>query len=162
MEQNFKRSILAKKYHSLDVYECPIEVVSALAQKVTTDVTVENFTPNRRCDEWFETKQSLYPGANIENYKFRDVTFDVTLSNAEFINHMDFWDGNGVFAVFTEKSPIPFKASELEEPSRYRALDNFGLILVIALDGPSGGGWSSFVSPNSELIDMAVKILKCG
>lgn len=160
MEQNFKRSILSPKYHSLDVYDCPIEVVSALADAVTADVTVENFTPNRHSDEWFETKQSLYPGADIENYKFRDVTFDVTLSNAEFIKHMTFWDGHGVFAVFTERTPIPFRASELEEPSRYRALDNFGLILVIALGGPSSSGWSSFVSPNSELIDIAEKMIK--
>ena len=162
MESNHIRSIIAQKYHSLEVYDCPIEVLSILAENAKVDVTVENITPNRYSNDWFEAKQALYPGANISNYKFRNVTYDVSLSNAEFINHIGFWDQNGVFAVFTEKSPVVFKVSKLKEPSRYKALENFGLVLVVDLGGPSSSGWSSFISPKSELIDIAEEIIKNG
>lgn len=52
---------------------------------------------------------------------------------------MDFWDGNGVFASFTEKSPIPFKAVVNPHPFRdkpmKRVSDFLCVFLVIVFTG---------------------------
>lgn len=146
--------------HRLEIYECPIRVLDALARAAGTHVTVENISPVRATDQWFESALTIQPGEPARRTLIRNASFDAALDNREFLDLMPFWDGAGVYAVFTEKSPLAFQASRLPVPARYRALENFGFVLEFALAGPSGGDWSEIVSPRIELIELAESILK--
>lgn len=156
---NWKRSQVGS-LHRLEVYECPANVLAALAQAAGTDVTVENVVPVPAIDQWFESVQAIQPGDPVERHLIRNATFDVALKNKEFLALMSFWDPGGVYAVFTERSPVAFQASRLKVPARYRALENFGFVLEFALAGPSSDGWSEIVSPCAELIELAEKTLR--
>jgi hypothetical protein len=144
--------------HSLEIYQCPIEVLAALARAAAVDVTVENIRPIREWNKWFESKQSLFPDAPSGRRLLRNATFDAALKNEEFLALMPYWDRMGVYALFTERSPIAFQASSLEPPARYKALANFGFVLEFALGDGSGSEWSGIVSPRSELIDLAERL----
>ena len=150
-----KRSLLEGAYHVLDISDCPVDVVMALAGQAKCDVTVENVRPLRYANEWFVSDQALYPDGPRSAFKLRNASYDAALTNSQFSENTEFWDKNGVYALFTEKSPIPFKASELSGISRYKALGNFGFVLEVALAGPSSDGVSRFVSLKKDLIDLA-------
>ncbi len=143
----------------IEVYECPIEVLAALARKARVDVTVENVSPVLAVDQWFESSLALAPDAEARRHSIRNATFDIALNNTEFLALMPFWDSHGVYAVFTERSPVAFKASRLPVPARCRALQNFGFVLEFGLAGPASDCWSLIVSPLSELVDLAEEIL---
>lgn len=145
--------------HRLVVRDCPVEVVAALAAAAEVDATVENLRPVRAADAWFESVQALHPGGGVAPRRIRDAVFDVALRNPEFLDQMPFWDANGVYAVFTERSPISFRASQMAVPGRYRALARFGFVLEVALAGPASDGLSELVTPRPELIDLAVGLL---
>lgn len=155
----YRINTAANKFHQIDIYECPIELLEELAKETNVDVTVENLYPIRIIDEWFESDQALYPNGKVDNFKIRNAVFDVFLTNSQFIENMKFWNSNGVYAVFTERSPIPFKASNLEAPSRYNALSNFGFKMEFSLASASSDGWSRIVTPDEELIKLAENFL---
>lgn len=141
--------------HSLEIYDCEIAVMEAVARAAGANVTVENVRPVRAWNSWFDAMQTIDPERPAGRHRMRNATFDVALTNAEFLELMRFWDQNGVYAVFTERSPVAFQASELDPPARYKALANFGFVLELAIPGPSGDGWGAIVSPRVELIDLA-------
>lgn len=145
--------------HRLEVHDCPIGVLEALARAAGTDATVENVVPVPARDEWFESVQAIHPGGPAGRHRIRNATFDVALRNEEFLALMPFWDQRGVYAVFTERSPVAFQASRLDPAARYRALAQFGFVLEFALAGPSSHGWSEIVSPRVELIELAERQL---
>lgn len=157
-----EREIVSGRYHRLTILDCPIGVLEALAREIGFDVTVENVRPVRASNEWFESRQALAPGTREGRFRIRNAMFDTAMTNAEFLEHLPFWDQNGVFAVFSERSPIAFRASDLPEPARHRALDNFGGWLCFALAGPTTDGTSVVVSPRAELLDLAQSLLESG
>jgi hypothetical protein len=146
--------------HQLEVWDCPIQVLAQLAEAARVDVTVENLAPVRAVGQWFEMYQSIHPTAPVQCHRIRNARFDAALRNEAFLSLMGFWDANGVYAVFTERSPIAFRASDLDAPARYKALENFGFILEFGLAGPASAGVSGIVSPRSELIDLAESLLR--
>lgn len=156
---NAKRSRLGR-FHRLEIYECPVAVLAALAQAAGTDVTVENVAPVPAVDQWFESVQSVQPGGPAETHLIRNASFDIALKNEAFLALLSFWDAGGAYAVFTERSPVAFRASRLNVPARYHALDQFGFVLEFALAGPASDGWSGIVSPRLELIELAEKTLR--
>ncbi len=143
----------------LDVYECPIEVLEEVARAAGVGATVENVQPVRVIDEWYDSIQSIGPGEPAGPYLIRNATFDVALKNSDFLSLKELWNTNGVYAVFTERSPIAFQASSIEGQGRYKALGNFGFVLEFCLAGPSSSGWSQLVSPQESLIDLAETVL---
>jgi len=145
--------------HELQIFECPVSVLVGLAREADVAVTVENVTPMRSVDRWFDSKLAIMPGGALGNYSVRNFTFDVALSNSEFIDLEPFWDSNGAYALFTERSPIGFKASGLELLARHKALANYGLVLEFALAGPASDDWSRIVSPQASLLDLAESLL---
>ncbi len=155
---NRKRS-QSGNLHKLEVHECPLEVLSALAAAAGVGVTVENVVPLAAIDQWFESEQSIQPGGAAQRCLIRNARFDIALTNQDFLDLLPFWDARGVYAVFTERSPLSFQASRLQAPGRYRALENFGFVLEFALAGPASDDWSEIVSPRAGLIDLAEKIL---
>lgn len=144
--------------HSIEIHDCRIEVLEAVARAAGVGVTVENVRPVRAWDQWFEAIQTIDPDRAARRHRVRNATFDVALTNAEFLDLMPFWNSHGVYAVFTERSPVAFRASELEPPARYKALANFGFVLEFALSGPSSDGGSGIVSSRAELIDLAARL----
>ena len=144
--------------HSLEIYDCRIDVLEAVARAAGVDVTVENVRPVREWNRWFESMQTIDPDRPAGRHRVRNETFDVALTNAEFLELMRFWDRHGVYAVFTERSPIAFQASELEPPARYKALANFGFVLELAIPGSSGDGWGGIVTPRAEIADLAERL----
>jgi hypothetical protein len=150
---------MSGRYHRLLVHDCPIEVVERLARESRLGATVENVRPVRAANLWFQSRQAIFPDARAGVFQIRNAVFDAALTNEQFIEHLPYWDGEGVFAVFSEKNPIPFRASDLEEPFRYRALDNFGSWLFIALAGPTTDGLSIIASPRADLLDLAETVL---
>jgi hypothetical protein len=71
---------------------------------------------------------------------------------------MPFWNSHGVYAVFTDRSPVAFQASGIEPPARYKALANFGFVLECAIPGTSSDGWGRIVSPRVELVNLAERL----
>ena len=142
--------------HSLEIYDCRIDVLEALARAASVDVTVENIRPVRASNQWFEAMQTIDPDRHAGRHRVRNVTFDAALTNAEFLDLLPFWNSNGVYAVFTERGPTAFQASGLAAPARYKALANFGFVLEFAMG--STDGWSGVVSPRVELIDLAERL----
>jgi len=145
--------------HQLEIFDCPVSVLTGLAREVSVDVTIENISPVRVVDRWFDLKMEIPPGGSLSDFPVRNLTFDVFLKNSEFVGLESLWDSNGVYALFTERSPIAFKASGLEMAARHKALENFGFILEFTLAGPSSAGWSQIVTPQSSLLDLAEKLL---
>jgi predicted amidohydrolase len=92
-------------------------------------------------------------------HRVRNACFDVTLSNAEFVKNHEFWNRNGVYAVFASQTPLGFRASELNGIARYRALENYDFTLEFGLAGPSSDGVSVIVSPEGSIIDQAESFL---
>ncbi|PZV78665.1 hypothetical protein CLV31_11694 [Algoriphagus aquaeductus] len=46
------------------------------------------------------------------------------------------------------------------EGAKYRALDNFGWNLEIAMPDGTSGEWTQIVSPDSELIDQIERLIQ--
>lgn len=156
------RRTLQDGLHSLEVQDCRIEILEAVARAAGVSVTVENVRPVRAWNQWFEAMQTIDPDRAAGRHRVRNATFDVALTNAEFLELLTFWNSHGVYALFTERSPIAFQASVLEPPARYKALANFGFVLEFALPGPSSDGGSRIVSPRAELIDLAEHLALAG
>lgn len=154
------RELLSGRYHRLLVRDCPILVLERLAREIGFDATVENVAPVPALNQWFESRQAIFPGARDGAFRIRNAVFDVALSNAELLEHLPHWDRQGVFAMLSERSPIPFRACDLEEPARYRALDKFGAWLCFALAGPTTDGISEIVTPIAGLIDLTEELLQ--
>lgn len=144
--------------HSLEIRNCPIYVLEHVARAAGVGVTVENVRPIRAWNQWFESTQSLFPGAPSGRRLLRNTTFDAALTNEEFLALMPYWNQLGAYAVFTERSPIAFQASSLEASARYKALANYGFVLEFALTDGTGTDWSGVVSPRVELIDLAARL----
>lgn len=145
--------------HLIEVRDCPIEVLETVSRETQENATVENVKPVHH-DEWFESALSLPVDSKPKQYMVRNAEWDLALNNAEFLELMSFWDAHGVYAVFTKRSPIAFRASGLAQRSRYRALQNFGFVLEFYLAGPSSAGWSSIVTPQTEMADFAERVVE--
>lgn len=156
------RTIEAGRYHRLLVDDCPIAVLARVARDVGFVATVENARPVREWNSWFESSQAIFPGGPASDYRLRNVQMDVAMSNERFLEHLPWWDRHGVFVVFAERGPIPFRASDLEGRARHRALDNFGDWLVVALPGPSGDSGCEIVATRGEWIDGALEAFEAG
>jgi hypothetical protein len=115
-------------------------------------VTVENFSPTRYAREWIDLSLQLYPDDAVGTRWVRNAVLDLSMTREEFRRHLPLWDRQGVYAVFTRRGPLGFRASDLHEPSRYRAPRNYEWTLELAIAGPSGGEWGRIASPDPTVI----------
>ena len=139
-------------YEALEVYECPLPLMELAVELASGFVTVENLWPTRYTREWTDLSLQLYPGDAVGTRSVRNAVLDVSMTREEFRRHLPFWDSQGVYAVFTRRGPLGFRATELEGPSRYRALRNYGWTLELSIPGPSGGEWGRISSPDPAII----------
>lgn len=139
------------------LYECPLSIVGLALELASGHATVENFRPTRHRGEWLDLTMQLYAGDDVRMHSISAASLDVFMTREEFRHHLRFWDQEGVYAVFTQRDPLKFRASDLEPPGRYRALQNYGWSLELAIPGPSGGEWGTITSPDSWLIEQIVE-----
>jgi hypothetical protein len=137
-------------YVALHVYECPPSLLERSIELASGVVTVENLRPTRAPAEWIDLSVQLYADDVAGTRSVRNVALDVTMSAEEFRSHLPFWDREGVYAVFTARGPLAFRATDLDGPGRYRALRNYGWTLELAIGG--GGGWGTISSPDPTII----------
>ena len=135
----------------LHIHDCPSELIRRASEAASGLVVVENLHPNLTTD-WAEFTVQLSSSQPAGEYTVRSYSLDVQLELPEFLRYMDLWDRNGLYAVFVSR-PVPFRASDLPDVERYRALDNFQWSLELAIPGPSGPDWGTISSPNASLID---------
>ena len=139
-------------YEALAVHECPLSLIELSIELASDFVTVENLRPTRFPGEWVELSIQLYPDEAARTHSVRNAVLDVSMTREEFRRHLRFWDQHGVYAVFTRRGPLAFRATDLDEPARYRALRNYGWTLELAIPGPSGGEWGRISSPDPAVI----------
>lgn len=157
MEQ-YRRRDLNGKYFVLDVFECPTEIILFAAKLGSDNVTIENFTRYGSLPAEFKFEiningSSLRPSLHTFNVDF-------TVSKSEFMQLVDVWDKQGCYAVFHETASLKFKATDLPEGQRYRALENFGWSIEIAIPSSASDGWGQIASPNAQIIESIEDQLK--
>lgn len=136
----------------LHVYECPLSLIERAVESASDHVTVENHRPTRSPGEWADLSLELYPEDPVRTHRARSAVLDLAMSRVEFQSHMAFWDLHGVYAVFTGRGALGFRATDLDEKSRYRALRNYDWTLELAMPASSGNGWGSISSPDRAMI----------
>lgn len=139
-------------YQALEVYECPLSLIELSIELASDFVTVENFSPTRYSREWIDLSLQLYPDDVVGKWSVRNADLDLSMTREEFRRHLPFWDSQGVYAVFTRRGPLGFRATDLNDASRYRALRNHDWTLELAIPGPSGGDWGRIASPDPAII----------
>lgn len=139
-------------YHALEVYECPPPLMELSIALASDFVCIENVRPTRAAGEWTDLRLQMHADDPVSRYSVRNAVFDLSMTRDEFRHHLRFWDRNGVYAVFTRRGPLAFRATDLQGPARYRAMRNFDWTLELAIPGPSGGEWGRIASPDPAII----------
>lgn len=150
--EKYNRQKLNDRYFQIVISECPKEIILLAAEFGSENVTVENFSNygRKRADFEFEIKtQGLSLKPRLKRF---DVDFSIT--KAEFIRFIDIWDEQGCYAIFHNAGSPGFRATDLPEMQRYRALDNFGWTVEIAVPGSASDGMAQISSPNEKVIDV--------
>ena len=146
------------KYFLLEVFECPKEIILFAAQLGSENVTIENFSHHgrHRAEFQFEIRSK---GLSVSPF-LKAFYIDFSITNSEFLHFIDIWDEQGCYAVFHDIAPLRFKMTDLREEQRYRALENFGWTIEIAIPGSGSDGWGQITSPNKKLIEKIENQLK--
>lgn len=137
---------------------CPLEVLTFCIENIETEIQIENFQYNYSLNSWNEVEINLF-GKGVNKTKVMNFSTDLIVSKESFLENLDTWNANGVYAICCSKLPLPFKASDLPEKSRFNALSNFGFKLEFALAGPNSSGLSSITSTEIKLLEMAKEII---
>lgn len=146
----YKRTTILGKYFSIQLFECPIEIVLFAATFGSKNVTIENYrhyrNPNSMSVLMKQGNLTIVP-------RLKQFLADFQISNAEFVALKNTWDTQGCYAVFHESDNIKFKAIDLNEHARYKALDHFKWTLEIFIPDSASDGWGRIVSPDQYIID---------
>ena len=146
----FKRTNISDKYFAIQIFECPIDIVMFAASLGSKNVTIENYRNHRN-------PSSLTILTNNKNLtiepKLKQSLADFQISQADFISLKEIWDTQGCYAVFHDSDEIKFRTTDLNEFSRYKALDNFKWTIEIAIPDSASDGWGQIVSPHKSIID---------
>ena len=137
MDRQYKFEPIPSGGHVLHCFECPLPLLTFAATLMKGVVTVENVRLQTSTD-WFSA--TVIAEAGIRFNRVRNMAFDAVVSPAEFVELLPLWNRIGVYAVSGSR-PLAFRASELESPSRYRALANFDWQIELAIPGPGGPHW---------------------
>lgn len=154
---DYNRKCLVNKYHVIEVLDCSIDIILFAAELSSQNVTVENIKSYQQLDLVDLTLQldGLKISPTVLKYEF-----DLKILKQEFLSLGKIWDKQGCYAVFHDKDFLKFKATDLDNLARYKALDNFNWTLEIAIPGPASSGWGHIASPSSTLIDKVEREIK--
>jgi hypothetical protein len=150
MPIQIKRKIIADKYFTLEILDCPREIILFASGLAFENVTVENFSH-------YQTEQNLiqaamqHQGIDIK-LALKQYSLDFSIEKSEFLSLIDIWDQKGCYAIFHQSTFIKFRASDLPQIPRYKALDNFNWNLELAIPSSASDGWGQITSPDELLI----------
>jgi len=153
----FKRSLISEKYHSIQILECPTEVILYAASLGGEKVTVEDYSHYRNPRS---LSIQIHNGNSTLTPKLKQFTADFQISKSDFISLEKIWDTQGCTAVFHDSEEIKFKFTHLDQLARYKALDNFRWTLEIAIPDSASSGWGQISSPQKNIIDAIEKYLQ--
>ncbi len=146
----YKRTKILDKYFAIQIFECPIDIIMLAATLGSNNVIVENYRHHRN-------PNSLTILINNNNFtiepRLKQFLADFQINKSDFISLKNIWDTQGCYAVFHDTDDIQFKMTDLNEISRYKALDNFKWTLEIAIPDGASDGWGQIVSPDQNIID---------
>ena len=141
------RTNINDKYFAIQIFECPIEIIVFTARFGSKNVTIENFRNSK------SLSFLVNDGSVLVEPKIKQLLADFQISQTDFISLKDIWNSYGCYAVFHDSLDLKFKASDLVEFARYKALENFGWTIEIAVPNSASDGWGQIVSPYQEKID---------
>jgi hypothetical protein len=147
---DYNRKTIADTYHVIEILDCPIEIILFAADRVSKNLTIENAQSYNRQET---VRMTLEVGDITISPTLLKYHVDFMLTKEQFIALSTYWDKQGCYAVFHDTDTLKFKATDLDDRSRYRVLDNFGWTLELAIPGPASSGWGQITSPSSALID---------
>lgn len=112
------------------------------------NVTIENYRHHRN-----PSPLSVIIHNNNLTIELRLKHFlaDFRISKDDFISLKEVWDTQGCYAVFHKNDDVKFKMTDLNEFSRYKALDNFKWTLEIAIPDSTSDGWGQITSPDQSV-----------
>jgi hypothetical protein len=116
----------------------------------SNNVTVENYSHHRNPSSLTILINNNH--LTIEP-RLKQFIADFQISKVDFVSLKEIWDTQGCYAVFHDSDEMKFKTTELNEFSRYKALDNFKWTLEIAIPDSASDGWGQIVSPDQSIID---------
>lgn len=146
----YKRLKILNRYEGLQIHECPIDIIMFAATLGSMQVTIENFRNDSNSNSISILINNSDP---IIQPKIKNLTADFQISRPEFIALKNTWDQQGCYAIFHDSDTLKFKASDLDEKTRYNALDHFKWTLEIAIPGSASDGWGQIASPDTNLMD---------
>lgn len=139
MDLPYRFEALGSGGHIVHCFECPLPLMAFAANLMTGVVTVENVRL-QTSTEWFPA--NIIASTDIAFGLVRNLQFDSSLSPTEFASFLPLWNRVGVYAV-SASAPLPFRASDLPTPNRYRALANFDWQIELVIPGPGGPHWGT-------------------
>lgn len=146
-----QRKLIANKYFELKIHDCPTSIIALAASPGYDNVTIENFSH-------YYTDASLVQATiqhnGVISLNLKSYLLDFTIRKAEFTSLMDIWHQKGCYAIFHQSPLIKFKASDLPQAARYKALDNFKWNLELAIPNSASDGWGQITSPNESIIQL--------
>ena len=152
-----RRDSLQKRYHRLSVQNCPYSLIVEVVKLGEEIVTVENYN----ADATNDNSQIMNIGFKDQpifevNVRFLSCNFDT--SKKSFLKMLEGLNEPAFYAVF-HKNPLKLTATELDDFSRYRALDSFGWNLEISTPNNSIE-YAFFASPDGAVIDKIEQLFK--
>jgi hypothetical protein len=157
METQIRRRLIANKYFALEIRDCPIKIISLAASLGYNNVTIENFSQHRTTSDLV---QATIQGNEMIKLNLKAYLLDFTIDRTNFFSLIDTWDAKGCYAIFHQSSLLKFKASDLSQIARYKALDNFGWNLELAIPDSASSGWGQITSPDETIIQLLLESLK--
>ena len=145
-------------WHHLAIRACPIDVLSAVSEAVSSAVvTVEN---HRLGDyaRWGPVQIGLARDEPAVRHQVRNLTTDIELTRAQFIARMPQWNRTGVYAIFAARS-LPMRVSDLPRPHRHRILQNFDAQLEFSMGDGTQDGFGVMWAPDERLVRLAEQVL---
>lgn len=149
--EKFKRIIIDQRYHRIELLEYDINIITYAAGFGNNCVTIENFYHYGRSLGEFEFVLRYKDFSITRSLKRFDIDFE--LDKSEFLQLTDLWNQQGCNALFHQQPGLKFRAKELQESKRYRALENFEWNLEIIVPGSGSSGEAQITSTEKSIID---------
>ncbi|MBI3512286.1 MAG: hypothetical protein HY064_16620 [Bacteroidetes bacterium] len=154
----FNRADIQDKYYILEIYNCPTDVIMFAANLGAENITIENYKHHGKDHSPLFLSIPCDNQTVIPKPKRYDMDFEITKS--DFNNLKSIWHSNGCYAIFHEITDLRFKATDLNDIARYKALDNFKWTLELAIPGSASDGWGRITSPDKTIIEKIENYIK--
>lgn len=157
MPTQSQKILITNRYFALKIHDCPVSIIALAASLGYDNVTVENFSQDYMASNLV---QATIQHNGIINLALKSYLIDFNISKINFISLMEVWNQKGCNAIFHQSPLIKFKASDLPQAARYKALDNFKWNLELAIPSGASDGWGQITSPDESIIQTLAESLE--